>query len=225
MRNIYFTLLVMLLLGCDAYAANKTPQADKSFHPFSSHLPWSLEVGLGYGKYQNMLRSDGTTVLARIGIAKQIVRMQAFSAGIEMGVQSGNTARLSVPDSIENELGGLPVDSTIKPSLDLLLTAKVYPLTKRIFFTQIKAGAISRRWQFTRGSVNDVSKVNPEIQIGIGYDVNRVASVSLSYQGIFGNNPDFKIVTEDCLAHVSGIPGENSVILGLSVYLDEGMKT
>src|SRR5205814_85253 len=135
-----------------------------------------------------------------------------------------NTARLSVPESIQNQLGGLPVDSTIKPSLDLLLTGKVYPLSKRIFFTQIKVGAISRRWQFTRGSINDVSQVNPEIQVGIGYDINKLVSLSFSYQGVFGNNPDFKIVSEDCLAHVSGIPGESSIILGLSIYLDEGIK-
>lgn len=103
------------------------------------------------------------------------------------------------------------------------MIGKIYLQTN--FFTQIKVGPIYRRWQFTRGSVNDLVKINPELQLGAGFDMNRIVSISLSYQRIFGNDPNFKIISENCLAHVSGIPGENSVILGLSIYLDEGIKT
>lgn len=220
--RLFFT--TVLLLTCITCYAN----SEKSNNPSSSSLPWSLEIGLGYGQYLHMARNDGTTVLARMGIAKELLHIQTFRAGMEMGVQSGNTMRLEVPLDTEYQMGGLHMSSTIKPSLDLLLTGKFYS-RNRNFFIQIKAGPVWRHWQFVRSAVNDISEVDPEIQLGIGYDINRVASLSLSYQGIFGKNPDFKIVSEnyilgDCYARVSGIPGENSIILGLSFSLDEGLK-
>lgn len=187
---------------------------------YSMSLPWSLEIGLGYGKYQNMLYSDGKTVLARIGIGKEIWRSKLFRTGMEVSVQTGNTSRLSIPSSTQALLGGLPVESTIKPMMDFLLTGKRYLSTYPTFYSQIKVGAIWRQWQFTRSTVNDVSKINTELQFGMGWDVNKTTSITLLYQHIFGGHPSFEVVSDDCIAHVSKIPIENSIILGLSINLD-----
>lgn len=186
-----------------------------------SNLPWSLEIGLGYGKYQNMISSDGKTVLSRIGFGKEFFRYKSFHAGMEMGVQTGDNARLSIPESTQLLLGGLPVDTVIKPMLDILVRGKLSFPKYTSFYSQVKAGAIWRQWQFTRSSVNDLSKINPELQIGVGWDINRIASLSLSYQHVFGGHPNFEVVSDDCQAHVSAIPSENSIILGLSIYLNE----
>lgn len=120
MRNYYLTFLTILLLLCcienNAYSGysmlhNKS-SIEQIFTQYSSiQSPWSLEVGLGYGNYQDMIRSDGSTTLTRIGIAKEFIRSQHLRTGLELGAQTGNTARLNISEDIKNSLGGLPVDS------------------------------------------------------------------------------------------------------------------
>lgn len=184
-------------------------------------LPWSLEIGLGYGQYQNMYVSDGQVFLARVGIAKEVIQYLALHGGMELGIQSGNTARLKISDSEKYALGGLPIDTTIKPMLDMLLTGKVYTQLDSPLYGIFKAGAIVRHWQFNnRGSINDITRVDPEFQLGVGMDVAKRLSLSLSYQGIIGRNPDFKIISPDCEAHVSNISGMNSVVLGITIIFD-----
>lgn len=201
-------------------AKPKTKTVSKSSEDIT-HLPWSLEIGLGYGKYQNMIASDGKTVLSRIGFGKEFFSYKIFHMGMEVGVQTGDNARLSIPESTQILLGGLPVDTVIKPMLDMLIKGKLSLPKYTSIYSQVKAGVIWRQWQFTRSSVNDLSKIDPELQVGIGWDINRIASLSLSYQHIFGGHPNFQVLSNDCEARVSAIPNENSVILGLSIYLNE----
>lgn len=203
------------------HTAIKTTQFSRNSYTGFSNLPWSLEVGLGHGKYQHMKFDDGNTVLARIGFGKGLLKYKSLLLGLELGVQTGNNSRLSIPHSTQQSLGGLSIDSEMKPMMDLLLSGKLYPQKKSGFFIQAKGGYAYRQWQFTRSSVNDLSRFDPELQVGLGWDVNRIVSLSLSYQRIFGENPNFKIVSQDCIAHVSGIPAENSVLLELSLYLNE----
>ena len=210
----FFSTLVTIFFICstaNAIVINTQP------------LPWSLEVGLGYGRYQNMYHNDGNTVLSRIGVGTELINYNMFHGGLELGVQTGDNARPKVSQNVLNQLGGLQIDSTIKPMLDLLLTARVYPTCYDIF-AQIKAGAVWRTWQFTRTTVNDVSKVDSELQIGIGYDINRSFRMSLSYQGIFGENGGFNASCPTCATRFwGGIPSENAVILGMSILLDKGL--
>lgn len=197
-----------------------THHSDASYSGFSQ-LPWSFEVGIGHGTYQHMKYDDGNTVLARIGFGKGLVKYKSLLLGLELGVQTGNNSRLNIPHSTQQTLGGLSIDSEMKPMMDLLLIGKFHPEKKSGFFLQAKGGYAYRQWQFTRSSVNDLSRFNPEMQLGLGWDINRMASLSISYQRIFGQNPNFKIVSQDCIAHVDGIPTENSVLLELSLYLNE----
>lgn len=208
----FFVFLTAFFICSNAIATRTKP------------LPWSLEVGLGYGRYLDMYRNDGNTVLSRIGIGKELLNYDLFHGGAELGVQSGNNSRPRVSQSVLNQLGGLQIDSVIKPMLDLLLTARFYPNCCTPIFGQLKAGATWRIWQFTRTTVNDISKVDPEIQVGIGYDVNRFFRLSLSYQGIFGQNANFNTKCPTCSTRMwGGIPSENSVIFGMSMLLDKGL--
>jgi hypothetical protein len=208
-------------------ATHKTRKSTKLRHSTDVHnpkmqLPWSLEIGIGYGNYKQMYRGDGQTVLARIGIAKEFIHFRLLRAGVEMGVQSGNSARLAIPQTILNALGGLTVESIMKPTLDILLTSQLYSQHNNSVFALIKAGVILRQWQFNRGSVNDLTKIYPEFQLGMGVDISQSLRLSVSYQGIVGKNPNFQIISQDCLANVAGIPWENGIILGLSVLFDSG---
>lgn len=207
---------------------SKNLEKDKQkIEGFSLVLPWSLEVGLGYAHYKNMFKNDGNTALERIGIAKEWLRYKAIRAGLEVGVQSGNTGRLNVAQYQLDMQGGLPMEFTIKPTLDLLLTTRVYPFKKSSFFTLLKAGIIFRRLQFSRFTMNDLSKMNPEIQAGFGWNINSLASIFFAYQGIFGKRPNFQQINSQDLAttvgHISGIPDVNAVVTGLSIQLDSRM--
>jgi hypothetical protein len=62
--------------------------------------------------------------------------------------------------------------------------------------------------------------VNPELQLGFGLNINRKLQLTLSYQGTIGKNPNLTIVSQDCLARVSAIPGENVILLGMALLID-----
>lgn len=221
-RNLHIIFIIYLNLLIECFCSY-TYASPNTLHTTHTHfLPWSLEIGLGYSSYSHMSANEGNTVLARIGIAKELLHLQQLHAGMEMGVQSGNTGGLNVPQHTLDVLGGLAIESIMKPTMDILVTSKFYPSRYNSSFTQIKAGLMLRQWQFNRGSINNMTKINPEIQIGIGRDINRIVSLALSYQRIVGNAPNFQITSENCYARVAGIPGESGIILGLSIYLDEG---
>jgi hypothetical protein len=196
----------------------------------SPHLPWSLEVGLGYGRYLDMYHNDGNTALARLGLAKEVYIYNAprliTHFGAELGVQTGNNARPSVPANIIAQLGGLQIDSVIKPMIDLLLTARLYaPNYAYPVFGQIKLGAALRTWQFSRTTVSDITTVDPELQLGVGYDMSQLFRLSLSYQGVYGGRPSFNSNCPTCTTRIWGdIPTQNSVVLGISMLLDKEDK-
>jgi hypothetical protein len=112
----------------------------------NSH-PWSVTASLGYTNYQSMYSDDGQTALGRLAIGKELFTRKYLIFGLEIGVQSGNTMRLNVPQITLDEIGGLPNQSTVKPTLDLLATAKIQPLGSSQFFGEIKGGIAYRQWQ------------------------------------------------------------------------------
>src|SRR5690606_19107591 len=131
-----------------------------------------------------------------------------------------NTGRLDVDQTTLDSLGGLPIEATIKPSLDLLITNYLYLLPYKSTFIFLKAGPILRQLQFTRGSIDDLTKISPEIQLGVGADFNRILKLSLAYQKVISKSPNFEITSQNCSAHVSNIPSQSGIILGTSIILD-----
>jgi hypothetical protein len=182
----------------------------------SAPLPWIVVGSLGYTAYQNILDCDSQTVLGRFAIAKELFGTPYSNFGLELGVQSGNTMHLDVSEATLDELGGLPIQSTMKPMVDLLATAKITP-TNSPFFALLKGGIAYRHWQFDgRNSVNNLSKFSGEVQAGAGYSIGSLASLSLLYQGVFGGNPNFT-VSEVCPSgRVSRIPTQQGVLLSFS---------
>ncbi len=181
--------------------------------------PWSLELGLGLGRYQDMESSDGDTALGRIGIGKNLFNWKRLRAGIETAFQTGNDARVSAPSTVTDALGGLSVDTVMKSTLDLLLTGKIYPELESSAFFLVKGGLILRRWQFRLNTVNDLTRVSPELQLGAGVDISPCASLSLAYQRIQGSDPNLHLNSAGNLAAITSIPCENALILGLSLSL------
>lgn len=160
--------------------------------------------------------------LGRFAIEHGLFHYNIGIIGLEIGIQNGNTMRMFTSEAVQDSLGGLPIQSTIKPMIDLLITlkTKTFCETGIPFFAQFKFGAGYRQWQFNdRNTINDISQWAWETQAGLGYSINEKTNLSLLYQGLFGSNPNFIINTTNQIGHVTNMPIQHGVLLGLSISI------
>ncbi len=191
------------------------------------YRPWSVIGSLGYTWYQHAYDGipvgqaaigDGQTALGRFAIARDFGSFKNVHFGAEVGVQSGNTMRLGISQESLADLGAfLPVQTTVKPMLDLLATATFQPLGSTPVFGIVKGGIAYRRMQINdRVTFNDLSEVAFEVQFGLRMHITERASLSLNYQGIFNGKTKYTINTTEFTGHISNIPNQNGILLSLS---------
>lgn len=192
--------------------------------------PWSVIGTLGVTWYNNFYNGgpgadpsaqsaigDGQTALGRFAIAKEMGTFKAVHLGAEIGVQSGNTARLGISQAAIDNVGGLLPQVTIKPLLDLLATASWQPFDSVPVYGLVKPGIAYRRLQVNdRVSFNDLSQIAFEIQAGLGVNVSERANLSLNYQGIFNGNTTYTINNTTFTGNISNIPTQDGILLSLS---------
>lgn len=182
---------------------------------------WSITASFGYTNYQSMAYNDGQTMLGRFVIGRTLGERFHSTFGLEAGVQSGNTMRLKVSEPALYVMGGLPIQTNVKPMFDVLVTLQNETWLKNPFFTELKAGPVYRSWVFEdRSSIEDLYQVAGEVQAGVGYHVSPRASLNLLYQGVFGAHPNFQV--NDVIERtgkVSAIPIQNGVLLGLNLNI------
>ena len=161
-------------------------QVSFPFHPY-------MGVFAGYGTIKDMQRDTGQSAIERVVIGFDSVSWWIATFGAELGVQTGNTMRHSTipaPDEFtEPPLGTAPIQLTLKPVIDFLITAKVRPLTEFPVYVIVKGGFAYRHLQVNdRDSIPSLKKVNGEFQAGIGYEVTQHASLTAYYQGIYSED-------------------------------------
>ena len=210
-----FLTAVGCVASCHAMAFNGTIAPEKD--PIAINHPWSFIGSLGYTNYQNFYHDDGQTGIVRLAIGKSILYTHSLDLGFELGVQNGNTMRFG-PSAELLALGALlPIQSTVKPVIDLLATVKSTSLGDSDIFALLKGGIAYRRWQFNdRITINDLSQAAGEVQAGFGYPLTRAVNLSLLYQGIYGSNPNLIVNTTAFTGHVSNIPIQQGVLLSLA---------
>lgn len=208
-----------LALSSNSIAGTMGPIESKQAGAYlGAPLPWVVIGSLGYTRYQNISDciADGQTAIGRFAIGRELLNTRYSNFGLELGLQSGNTMRLDVSEAILDELGGMPIQTTMKPMLDILATVKIAPIDS-LLFAQIKGGGVYRYWQFDgRNSVKDISKINGEIQAGFGYSIGRLTAISLLYQGIYGSDPNFTLSATCPSGRVSALPTQQGVLLSFS---------
>ncbi|HHT0594769.1 TPA: hypothetical protein ACTXXA_003326 [Legionella anisa] len=213
-RKLLKLLCLNLVVSSSGFAV------DKSFLVSGeTDCSWRLIFSGGYTKYNNMYDGDGGTGIGRLALSKDFLRSAQVAYGVEVGIQSGNRMRLSVPQDQLDVLGGLPIETTIKPMFDLLAKARYYPFSKNTMFFEAKGGLAYRHWQVDRVTVNDKSQLAGEVQLGVGYPITERTSLILSYQGVFGSNPSFRVNTVAETGHISNIPVEQGALLSLAVAI------
>lgn len=188
----------------------------------SSFLPLSIGAYGGYGHVDGGYKQDGNVAQGRLALGLHVKEynvkhLNALSLGVEAGVQSGNTMRLSANQVIIDNAGGLPVQAVLKPMIDALVTVKGHFNPTLPFSYIFKGGIAYRQLQFeNRVSSHDtLNKVNGEFQAGLGYSVTDHVTLTALYQGIYSTNQaDVQPNSVGDLT-VSNIPTQQAGFLGV----------
>jgi hypothetical protein len=188
----------------------------------SASVWWSpsrISVGAygGYGNVSGAYKQDGQVTQGRLALGLRVAEYKSLSFGAEAGVQSGNTMRLYPSDTFIAATGGLPVQSTLKPLLDILVTMKGQLFPGHRLFGTLKAGAAYRQLVFDdRSSTRDgLRKVNGELQAGLAFNLTNHATLTAFYQGIYsGANAGLAINSVGDVT-ISRIPTQHAGFLGL----------
>ena len=175
---------------------------------------WGFIGGVGFTTFNDMMQSDGTTILGRLALTRKVLRYDNIDWGLELGAQLGNQARSNFTDAQLAPLGGVPVQITIKPGLDLLATAKK-PLGKAYPVSLLfKLGFMYRQMSTDRDTISDLKRINPELQVGFAKEIGKQTSLELTYQGIYSSN--MTLTTEGALGAgvggLSNIPTQNGLL-------------
>jgi hypothetical protein len=183
-----------------------------------ANYPWRVSLGFGYGHFQDMFYQDGYYPSLKIALGKGLISTNHINLGLELGMETGNTMRLDVPKPLLNQVGGMPMQSTVKPIFDILETLQAE--INRRFFGVLKAGGALRSWQFERCSSVDKMQVNPEFQVGMGYHINQKSYVELVYRSIVGRPLTYVVNTGNEQLYVSGSPTQQGILLNITLLLD-----
>lgn len=185
--------------------------------PEENKYPWSITGSVGYTQFQQAGDSSGGALLGRFAIGKALYRTSHSLFGLELGVQNGNRMSIAASQATLDQMGSLPIWTTVKPMVDLLGTLQVGS-ERHAAFLIFKGGIAYRTWESERQSINNLSQLAGEVQAGIGMPIVKNATLSLLYQGVFGANNAFTVYP-DSSAHLSNIPIQNGVLLSLSLLL------
>lgn len=171
----------------------------------------------GYGNISGGYKNDGQVTQGRLVLGIHAIEYNCISFGAEVGVQSGNDMRLDANSRIITATGGLPIQSTLKPFLDFLITAKHPLLTNYPLFGILKGGIAYRQLQLAdRSSSRDgLRKMNGELQVGFGIVITCHAMLSVLYQGIYAESDAGVSTNSVGDTTISHIPTQQAVFLGL----------
>jgi hypothetical protein len=199
---LMFTLLGMsnFLHAVEAYSSNR----------------WFVDGALGMSYTDNITNKTNQTAIGRLSLGTTLLSLTTWSADAEIGVQSGSTFRLAFPKESIDALGGVPIEVTIQPFLDVLGGLKVKPWTNLPMELWFKGGLAYRMMQTDRDEVNDISEVDPELQVGLGYHLTKQATLTLGYQIIFGKKPQLTIKPENESGYLHHVPQQQAFLLGFS---------
>jgi hypothetical protein len=174
--------------------------------------PWTTDAafGLSYGA------SREPTPLGRFSIGHGLYSNFAVQLGLEVGIQSGSSLLLQVDREAVAALGGLPIYAELKPLLDVLLNAKTLPVSSMPLFAWVKGGIAYRQLCAERSDLNQVKAMTPELQLGLGYQVNALIAATLGYQYLWGRPPELSVTGLSDAGRLRYLPAQQVVLLGFA---------
>lgn len=209
-KKLFTTSLLGLSFSLPVSAGtmgNVTPMPTSSFY---------LGAYGGYGTIDGGYKQDGNVTQGRLSLGWHTPLYNSLLFGAEVGVQSGNTWRLDASPELIEVAGGLPIQATLKPFVDVLLTAK-YQLPSNPLSIIAKGGIAYRQLQFLdRSSDQDtLNQVNGEFQGGLGYNLTQHVMLTAFYQGIYRSNNAGAYLNSVGDVTIANIPTQQAGFLGV----------
>jgi hypothetical protein len=205
---VSFCLSLSLPAFADTFSETKL--ADGSSSRFS--------VGAygGYGVVNGGYHQDGQVAQFRLAFGMRAAQYKKLIFGTEVGMQSGNAMRLDASSAFMAAAGCLPIDSTLKPFLDLLVTAKTRIDPNYPIFAVLKGGIAYRQLVLSgrSSSSDDLRQVNGELQAGLVFNLTDHAALAAFYQGIYsGTNAGLNLDSAGDVT-IRRIPTQQAGFLG-----------
>lgn len=172
---------------------------------------WIFSGSMGFYKINNMLEKDGESFFTRLSVEKIFAEKHNNLIGLEIGVQSGNQARLGMTDSQMDDLGGTAVLTTLKSEFDILFTLH-RELISDVTDLYVKVGGMYRQLTMDSSAINDLRKVNLEVQAGLSQNISENVSISLGYQGVFSPGLELQTCSICNTADIRNIPSQHGVL-------------
>jgi hypothetical protein len=177
--------------------------------------PWLFLSAIGYSKTSNMMSNDAQSASLRLALGHDLSKTLNVNIGAELGVQTGSHMRLKMSTANHINLSSTAVQTTIMPMVDLLLTARKSLIDSKKVSGYIKAGAAYRTMHFDRDTINDLRKINPELQVGISMPITSNACLSFGYQGVFSSDMNLTTTTTGN-GNVKNIPSVHGALLSIT---------
>lgn len=216
-RRMHLVMLVCLL-SFNAFSSTKAPVLMIS-NTEGLDNRWSVLASLGYTALQHTHGPGSKTVLGRLALGAELLTTNQANFGLEFGVQTGSSRlRLAIPENAVTALGSV-ARTTMRPMLDLLITAHANPVDESLLFTQIKGGISYRHWQINNIYFNNKSEITGELQAGFGYPLTEMTNLNLLYQGIFGGNPRPQVNPLTYSGFIVSLPIQHGLLFGFSAIV------
>ena len=175
----------------------------------------------GYSFMQGAYQHDGQTPFHRIDLGAKVTAFHQVDIAAELGVQSGNDLRLSASSALINAAGGLPLQATLKPTLDALVGLSAKISLNLPIYGVLKGGVAYRQLSLqSRTSQRDsIRKIDGEVQAGLAIHISKHAIFSMLYQGIYGGNDSGARLSSTNDVTLKHIPTQNALMAGLTYKL------
>jgi hypothetical protein len=155
--------------------------------PLSKKIIWSASLSGGYGNFSPMAAGTGDTGFARFALGSALPASSKLVVGSEIGIQSAKRMQLtndSVSNFFVNLEYALPVYFTITPPIDLLITVN-YDVVPWLF-VEAKGGGVYLQSMVDGANISSNSKWLPELQAGMGFNMDQNTRLGFHYQQFFG---------------------------------------
>lgn len=197
-----------------------TTVRSNNFSLISGVKNWMLIASAGYDHFANAVNSDGSTGVARLALNRSFFRSGGFDFGLEAGIQNGVNIRPIVQEDILDALGGTPVLATIKPVIELLPTLSRRLSDNGRFIGFAKLGIAYRSMTFDRYAIPNISKISPDLHLGLASTVSDNISLMIYYHVIFGGSPHINATLfpfpANNLGKATNIPTQQGALLGIA---------
>lgn len=189
-----------------------------NFSFISGTKNWMITASGGYAHYSNAMGSDGSTGLARLALNRTLWRLNGFDFGLEAGIQNGVNLRPIVQQQTLEALGGPAILGTIKPVFELLPTISKQLPYDDCYSAFAKFGIAYRTMTFDRDTIPNISRIAPDLQLGLASEMSENLKLMLYYQVLFGDLPNIRSSLAPLPANNHGkaenIPTEQGILLG-----------